>query len=332
MIRNAALDNTKILMVFLVVFGHLIEPFISENPLIKTIYLSIYSVHMPMFVLISGMLTKCDISKNGTRKIVTTILVPFVSFTVLYELIEFLGKGNLSNYTLNLSPYWILWFLYSLFLWKILLPIFTKIRYPIMLSVAIALLAGYIDSIGYFLGISRTLYYFPFFLIGHILTAKNYNNIYLIKLPTIILIGILVINPVIFWFFKEMPHQWLYGSFSYSRLESQGLLAATIRFGIYAISTISIVAIIQLMTTKELFISKKGEKTLFVYVWHGFFVKLFGYIGLFSFLGQHPSYAILSNLFLLALLLTFVLSTNFVSKNTYHFVLNPTRAFLPYKS
>src|SRR5699024_10159259 len=48
--RNAYFDNAKVILIFLVVFGHLIQPFISASSELNTLYLCIYTFHMPAFI------------------------------------------------------------------------------------------------------------------------------------------------------------------------------------------------------------------------------------------------------------------------------------------
>lgn len=102
MIRNYALDNAKYLMILLVVFGHLIEPLINDSVMIKALYMSIYSYHMPVFVILAGMMTKTS-AASDVRKIVVSILVPFLAFTLILELVTIILFGRLSNYSLNFS-------------------------------------------------------------------------------------------------------------------------------------------------------------------------------------------------------------------------------------
>ena len=56
-------------MVFLVVYGHMIELLIHKSPIIKIIYLAIYSFHMPAFVIVSGMLTRADMGAGRIKEL-----------------------------------------------------------------------------------------------------------------------------------------------------------------------------------------------------------------------------------------------------------------------
>jgi fucose 4-O-acetylase-like acetyltransferase len=173
--RNYLYDNTKFLMIFLVVFGHMLEPLAGQGGLVRSLYLSIYSFHMPVFVLLCGLLTKPDSQGDPSAKIIQSLLVPFLAFTLLYELFNLLTTGRISHYSAGLQPYWLLWFLFSLFWWRLLAPFFMKLKYPLPIAFALALAAGYSDQIGYFLGLSRTLFFFPFFLVGQQMIVSGFD-------------------------------------------------------------------------------------------------------------------------------------------------------------
>ncbi len=331
MARNSVFDNTKFLMIFFVVFGHFIEAFLTKSDVIKTLYLSIYSFHMPVFVLLSGMLMKIEFSEHSLKKNLASLVVPLIVFTVLYEALNLFLKHEVSFYTLNLMPYWTLWFFYSLFIWKIILPMILQFRYPFLLSIVIALIAGLVNDVGYFLGVSRTLYFFPFFILGYKLGITGLSNIHLNKIPKVFYMLILVLNVAFFWYFNDYQHQWMYGSFSYERLKfgNEGLL---VRAVLYFVSFTTTLSILMLMPSKQSIISRLGENSLYVYIWHGFFVKIALHYGAVEAFKGISTVMTLMILFVLALLLTFLLSARLVATKTQSLILDPMqRLIMPHK-
>jgi fucose 4-O-acetylase-like acetyltransferase len=319
------LDNAKFIIIFFVVFGHMIEPLIHQSSIIKIIYMAIYSFHMPAFVIISGMLSNADLSSEQIAKLVNSIIVPFIAFTFLYELFNLLMQGDISSYTKNLEPFWILWFLSSLFVWRLFLPAFLKFRFPIFIAFIISVAAGYFESIGYFLGISRTLYFFPFFIIGYKLTPSIFTHIKLKNIPKLVLLGIIAANLVLFSFFHDMQYQWFYGSYSYPMLASYGWLAGATRIAVYGLSFLTVMSILLLIPSKKMVISGKGRNSLHVYVWHGFFIKVCISTGLIGAVGQLPAIIVLICLFALSSALTFMLFSGLIEKSTQRFIINPAR-------
>jgi fucose 4-O-acetylase-like acetyltransferase len=83
--RDYYFDNAKFLLIFLVVFGHLISPVKDQSELVYTIYNFIYTFHMPAFILISGYFTKGFFKKGYLRKILKKVLIPYIIFQVVYS-------------------------------------------------------------------------------------------------------------------------------------------------------------------------------------------------------------------------------------------------------
>lgn len=328
MVRNNVFDNTKILMIFLVVFGHLIEPIINRNDVIKVIYMSIYSFHMPVFIILSGMLSKIDTSESRVVKNITSLIVPFLVFTILYEIFNIITKGGISHYTIAWQPYWILWFLFSMFIWKASLPIIMQFRFPLLFSIIISLAAGYVNDVGYFLGLSRTLYFFPFFIAGYIFGPKALSNRFLVKIPKSVFLLVLILNVYIFWVCRELPHQWLYGSLPYAKVGSVEIHTFLIRAALYLISFISSISILMLIPNKESKLTKLGKNSLFVYVWHGFFVKAAIYFGLIHILSNISNTFALTILFITALIITALLSSQLIAAQTEKCLLRPFRKLI----
>lgn len=328
MARNKVFDNVKLFTIFLVVFGHLIEPIINQSNVIKVIYMSIYSFHMPIFIILAGMLTKLDTSEERTRKNIIALIVPFIVFTVLYELFELIVDREISTYTLNLQPYWILWFLFSMFIWKMFLPVIMEFRYPLLLSIIISLTVGYIDDVGYFLGVSRTLYFFPFFIFGFKLGSSGLTNKYLIKIPKIVYLAVIILNVAFFWEVKDFPHQWLYGSYSYERSGNTQIYAFVIRTFLYLVSFTTSIAVIMLIPKNTSKLSNFGQNSLFVYVWHGFFIKIAMHFDLIKTYGHNSPLLTLSALFFIAIILTIFLAIDFISQQTRLILLQPLQKFL----
>ena len=52
--RNPVYDHAKLTLIFLVVLGHLIEPFIVKSRMLEGVFNFIYVFHMPAFIFISG--------------------------------------------------------------------------------------------------------------------------------------------------------------------------------------------------------------------------------------------------------------------------------------
>ena len=170
--RNYRMDNLKCLLIFAVVFGHMLELFMGKNDSFKVIYLVIYSFHMPLFAFISGVF-----ARFSPEKIRNHLIYPYVVFQILYLLFanSVLEKEAEVQFT---TPYWLLWYLFASIAWNLLLPLvqgsgFTWKKKAAVLSAAFlaGILIGFDNKAGYYLSFSRIVEFFPYFLLGGILSG-----------------------------------------------------------------------------------------------------------------------------------------------------------------
>ena len=70
-----------------------------------------------------------------------------------------------------------MWFLLSLFFWKIMVVPFVKIRWPFIVSIFLSLYAGLFDSVGVFLALGKTFGFFPYFLAGYSFTSDSIGRV-----------------------------------------------------------------------------------------------------------------------------------------------------------
>jgi fucose 4-O-acetylase-like acetyltransferase len=320
--RNHLFDNAKALLMLLVVFGHLIEPVIDNNPLIKSIYLTIYAFHMPAFVLISGMFSKNWFSDEHMKNNIKGILIPFIFFEIIYEMYSILTTHNVSSYLRDIQPNWILWYLWSLFIWKTAAPIINQFRYPLTLSTVVAILAGYCEDIGYFLGLSRTIIFFPFFLLG--LNHKNYlqhfHCSHLMRLASVFIIS------ATFFVFLKLPMArpgWFYGSYPFSVFNLTDWHAGLYRFCTYLLSTTLILAFLCLAPTQKTRLNQLGINTLAIYVWHGLLIKILREFDLIDNLLEINVYFYLATTLTTAIVICYLFSRDKVQQATATCLLNP---------
>jgi len=273
--RNSFLDNAKVLLIFLVVFGHMIQPFVDDTKGMNTLYMWIYTFHMPAFILLSGFFAKGSGNKDYVLNLAKKLIMPYLIFQLLYTIYYFfIGKEDWQ--TGIFYPHWSLWFLFSLFCWHILLFWFKKI--PAALSISLALmvgiLVGYFGEIGHTFSLSRTFVFFPFFLIGYWLTEKQ---IMWVKHRTVKIASVIVMVTVAvgIYFLPELNSGWLLASKSYGDLglEQSGGIA---RLLVYITASIMVVSVLAWVPKKNLgWITKLGARTLYVYLLHGFFIQFF---------------------------------------------------------
>jgi fucose 4-O-acetylase-like acetyltransferase len=270
--RDYYFDNVKLLLIVLVVIGHIITPLTKSSHIVLTILLFIYSFHMPAFVLISGYFSK-KYNTEKFKKHTWKILIIYLIFTVLYSIYNLLIKEDFGYNPIIIKPYWIMWYLLSLVIWRSLLPYVAKIKYNIIYLVIIAVIIGYINFDGYILSISRTLVYFPFFMAGYYLNKDIFYGLNSDRIKTLALLNFIGLFILLYISAYKFDYRWLLGSYTYYNLGVFHWYDGFYRLLIYALETLCLICFFALVSKAKTIFSKLGTKTLEIYLAHGFIVK-----------------------------------------------------------
>lgn len=265
--RDTFVDSIRGVAIFLVVFGHFIEPYIGYEQF-RLLYLSIYLFHMPLFVFITGIFVKTTLNERDYTGIIKGIFIPLLVFQILYKLFVYFYP---SGYGYGpLVPHSILWFLLSLIMWRIFAPFFLS---PVGLSISImmALVAGYFPQIGYDLSLARTVYFFPFFIFGGLYGKRilqivsNHRMVSCVLFAACILIGI-------YWFQNGLYQHALYGTYPY---KDKGISIADYpmigRFLVFLLSLTTLISFCAFIPTKSRMLQLIGTSTIAIYLLHQFF-------------------------------------------------------------
>jgi len=163
--REYGFDNLRGILIILVVLGHLLES-CGSFPGAGFLYRTIYSFHMPAFLFLTGYFARYD-----RRKLIGRQLIPYILFQTGYILFDRWLNGSQTELQYT-TPHWILWYLMACILYHLLLPMYdTADRRQQLLALGItfglSLLAGFDDTVGYRLSLSRFLVFQPWFLLGY---------------------------------------------------------------------------------------------------------------------------------------------------------------------
>jgi len=279
--RNAYFDNAKLFLIFLVVFGHMIQPFTEGSSGVNTLYLWMYTYSMPAFIFLAGFFAKGSGDKKYIINLAKKLLIPYLIFQALYSG-YYLMIGKSSWQTGIFEPHWSLWLLFSLFSWHILLMLFKKIPpiIGVVTAVSLGIGIGYIDDVGHAFSLSRTFAFFPYFLTGYWLTK---DHVMFVKRRAIKITGIFVmlIVGLLIYNAPDINSGWLLASKSYADLSVPVYGGAT-RLLVYDTSTMMAISVLSWIPTKNYELTALGERTLYVYLLHGFFIQFFREADLFK--------------------------------------------------
>lgn len=260
--RLFILDNAKIILIFFVILGHVIENTVTRN----TIYKFIYMFHMPMFVIITGFTFKNYIINFNHKKILKKTIIPYYIFQVFYYLV--LTK-SFNFYKVLVIPYYHLWFLLSLYFWCILTKfIKTKEKSKMfILSIFISIFIGYTPFGLKYFSFGRTFLFYPFFLVGFYNTKEL---IFKLKENRLIIILISVICTAIFLYFQSyIPNKLLWGHYPYKKN-----YYSIFRLFILLYSFILSGFFFSIIPDKKYYFSKYGAQTFNLYIFHALIIKL----------------------------------------------------------
>ncbi len=309
-IRNYHFDNVKALLIFLVVFGHIIEP-LRDIPLFKSTYFIIYSFHMPLFIFISGYFARAN--TNGLKKLTILFIKYEIIYAIIYSIlfatsgIDTSGDLNiLSTIEYILQPIWVLWFLLSLICWRILLVVYEKYPKAIVMMIAIIIGFNFIPFNFRILSLGRTLTFFPYFLIGYLVKKHkiDYHNIYHNKILFFFSIMIFC-----FWtlFSFNFNAELLYGATSIFNHDHSPLIVLLFKINTYIVATATSIVILNLVPRRETAFSEIGPKTLPIFLWHPIFIWLLMKVNFFESIHKFPDLVTFIILLILSVSITFFL-------------------------
>lgn len=219
-VRDYKYDNIKCFMIFFVVFAHLLE--MLNGKISNTLYILIYTFHMPIFAYVSGYFSK------GNMKSIKKFIYIYLIWQSIFYLFDVIVLNKNIKFSLTL-PNWTLWYIFAMIFWNLIIKFIDRFSdkfsannylYILLISIVISLLAGYFNEIGYEFSASRIITFFPYFLLGYInrninikkenLKIHKYKN-WIIAIFLIIAISYFFVN------FNIIRHRWLYGSYSYQK-------------------------------------------------------------------------------------------------------------------
>lgn len=255
-LRDARYCNLKLLLIFLVIYGHLIEPGIWQSKVLMTQYKWIYLFHMPLFCFLSGLFL--NDSKTCGRQCVKMLSL----YIFLQTLAVFLGNGKAKP----LTPYWHLWYLLSYSTWAVIGWIWHRFcrgkgKYIILLcSVLAGCLAGFDTEIGREHSLSRTLVFLPFFWMGLICNPQYQWE----KLRMVGLAALAIAIAVMVWWGDHISAVFLYQAAPYGKIED----GVQLRLICYLLGTLICVFLLSFTPMRRFPFTRAGADTMPAYLIH----------------------------------------------------------------
>ncbi len=275
--RDSYWDSLKFLLIFLVVYGHVLTIDYGDGSVNRVIFNFIFLFHMPLFIFISGRFSQVHDSRKYIKGILR-LLETYVVFQILHIVSRyFMHRGSFELVHLLIYPEMTMWYLQCLIFWRLLalyvLPkpevLYLKPNGKstawgiVLISLILCLLAGFVPLRTQF-SFQRTFSFSPFFIVGYYSASVDFKK-RLTKLPLIIAYVVLAIIFIAISSFFNGNYKFLTGAVPYIVFPD-----LFVRCGcLFAAMVISI--FVMRITPSSSIFAKWGQCTLFIYMYHLFF-------------------------------------------------------------
>ncbi|GIO26383.1 acyltransferase family protein [Ornithinibacillus bavariensis] len=288
--RDLRISNAKGLLIFLVVFGHLIELSKYSN---YELFVFIYAFHMPLFIFISGYLAK----RVKVSKIINLILL-YLIFQTIFNYFRYL-MGTYETIPFHYgTPQFHLWYLVSLGIWYAAAFLLLKLKLTkcvkwviFIVIVAISFISRWYASeilvlvknnlfVGfdtYTLSYQRTLSFAPFFFAGFFINKEWFDKISnLLRNQTLKVIGSIAIITFAFVFIEntnriENAFRGSFGGVMFLDEQNLGAFSVVV-LAHYLIATILCILILNWVSKGNTALSYWGDASLTIFLFHPVFV------------------------------------------------------------
>jgi len=265
--RDPWLDNVKVLTIFLVVLGHGLDFNDRNDGLALAGFNFLYFFHIPLFAMVSGwFVSKAPTGFEAMRRSVGQLLVPYIVFQFVYVVVFAAADAD---YSLRVVvPGYGIWYLLSLFCWRLLAPWFMGNRFGIPAAIGVAIAAGYTTEISTVFSLSRTLVFFPAFLLG----ARYSGQIEVtlrqrgVRPAAVVAVGVAALVAVATR--GDIDRSWIYGNVGYAEIESLQWWAGAWRALVLFAGLVLALAVASLVPHRRLWVTSFGRHTLYAYLLH----------------------------------------------------------------
>lgn len=274
MIRDNFWDSLKFLLIFLVVYGHMIETYSFEGSFNQAMYNFIYVFHMPLFIFISGRFSHVK-DRVKYRKSLVRLLETYFVFQMIRCMKPLVYDPSLS-FNLNLFlPKGTMWYLACLLIYRMfiyIMPSQILERYSLLI-----IMLGFSFGIAWgFIPISasqRTVAFFPFFMMGYYSVNIDWKRFCSIISPSFAIVTVLLFFSLLFFLFNYSIDCFVYMDRSYYQpsISYSSIYLFVARCTLYLLATTMSVLIMRLVLLRGVF-PQLGSKTLFIYMYHTFIV------------------------------------------------------------
>ena len=261
------IDNFKVLLIFLVVFNHIIAfNLVKVDMVVRYVWYAITIFHMPAFIFVSGYLSK---KPQNALKNFKNLLIPYIlGYSLTWYSQIWLGRSV--DYEILRPTGTVMWYILALFIYRLTIEALGKIRFIVPLSIAIALWAGTRPEFTTFLSASRIVVFFPFFVAGYLWKSEYITAVRKFKGKWVLV----PISAVLLWAIpnymitNEMGIAIFRANHGYKLCGLTDPEGIILRLLMYLVSFILIYTLLALLPDIKLPLTYVGRHTMGIYFFH----------------------------------------------------------------
>lgn len=279
-------DNLRMLAAIVICSFHFSDQFRQSGDSFTLLWYMLWGARVPVFVLIAGYFSPARYSRKMFVSLIRSVIGVFLIFTLFHALINVaFGKDFVFNI---LEPYLGLWFLVSLLIWRLALPLVLKIPGYFAWALLAAIAFGMCQDLISQWPITRTFSYLPMFVVGHWLrTRPDFRDLLSTTKFRIIAAAIIVASWVVFALTYTNLHgpQWNMKWAYRGDLSDLGVLlpAMAQRLGIICFGIVFALCVIALIPrVKVPFLTVLGAGSFYVYLLHPLVLRVLNNLDFFD--------------------------------------------------
>ncbi|MGW0733877.1 acyltransferase family protein [Streptomyces sp. NPDC002851] len=270
--RDPFFDNSKFLLIALVVCGHSWSPVQHDIPAARALYSTVYLFHMPAFILICGYFSRGFAGRpEQLRALATKVLVPYLLFQTAYRGLERWIDGGPFEIQPT-EPTYMLWFLLALCLWRLSAPLWQAVRYPVAIAVLVSLAAG-TTRMGYDLALPRVLMFLPWFVLGLRLRPEYFARLRVPAVRRAAPVLFAATAAAAYWLAPHLNTDWFNMRDSNTDLGVSVPVYLGVRVLLFVLSGALVAAFFALVPTRTTRFTALGAVTMFPFLAHGLVIQ-----------------------------------------------------------
>ncbi|MEU6815003.1 acyltransferase family protein [Streptomyces sp. NPDC046860] len=271
--RDSFFDNAKFLAIVLVAMGHSWAPIKGDSRVLEGLYDVVYTFHMPAFIIISGYFSRSfDMRPDRLKRLVTGVLVPYLVFQTAYSLFRHYVGHTGDPFDL-VSPWYLMWFLCALFVWRLTSPLWKLVRNPLPVALAIAMIGSLSPVAGGGFALGRVLQFMPCFVLGLCMKPEHFEAL---RRPWLRIVSVPVFAAALvvgWWAAPRMDDNWFYRESAAQNLGAPWWTGPLMTLALFGGAVVLTACFFAWVPSRRTWFTALGRGTMYGYLLHGFVIK-----------------------------------------------------------